>query len=70
MATRLCGIPGLKWQKTTLLEKNPTCTATQLSSKYVRSRYQVHAPYSGPIPNPTLTLTLTLTLPSVPNPRP
>ena len=52
MATRLCGIPGLKWQKTTLLEKNPTCTATELSSKYVRSRYQVHAPYSGPIPNP------------------
>ena len=52
MATRLCGIPGLKWQKTTLLEKNPTCTATELSSKYVRSRYQVHAPYSGPNPNP------------------
>eukprot|EP00321_Phaeocystis_globosa_P013586 CAMPEP_0118809216 /NCGR_PEP_ID=MMETSP1162-20130426/90_1 /TAXON_ID=33656 /ORGANISM="Phaeocystis Sp, Strain CCMP2710" /LENGTH=179 /DNA_ID=CAMNT_0006738619 /DNA_START=13 /DNA_END=549 /DNA_ORIENTATION=+ len=41
--TRLCAIPALKWQKTTLLEKNATCTA----SKHVRSRYQIYSPYNS-----------------------
>jgi len=47
VATRLCGIPALKWQKTTLLEKDATCTATELSSKYVRSRYKVYSPFNN-----------------------
>lgn len=47
LTTRLCGIPGLKWQKTTLLEKSAECTATKHSSKYVRSRYQVYSPFNN-----------------------
>ena len=43
---RLCGNENMKWQKTLLLQTTAECTGSKLSSKFVRSRYQVYSPYN------------------------
>ena len=42
----LCGNEYMKWQKTLLLQTSAECTGSTLSSKFVRSRYQVYSPYN------------------------
>ena len=49
LTTGLCGknpYPRMKWSKTLLLQTAAECTVSKLSSKFVRSRYQVYSPYN------------------------
>ena len=42
----LCGNKYMTWQATLLLQTTAECTGSSLSSKFVRSRYQVYSPYN------------------------
>ena len=46
LITGLCGNPYMKWSKTLLLQTAAKCTDSKLSSKFLRSRYQVYSPYN------------------------
>ena len=45
----LCGNEYMKWQKTLLLQTSAESTGSTLSSKFVRSRYQVYSPYNDTV---------------------
>ena len=49
LITGLCGNPYMKWSKTLLLQTAAECTDSKLSSKFLRSRYQVYSPYNDTV---------------------